>query len=149
MVQVMKGRRVPTPKVGKCSASTRYALYALLALAVLFGALAAFGMPRVRENFDAGNKADGLQLVHATWCGHCKELLKQGGEWDKLKAALPGVRFVELDESTLEGKAAVKEGDVQGFPDIRAVKGRTTFKKYEGARTAAAMKAFVLENIQV
>ena len=149
MVQVMKGRRVPSLKAGKCSASTKYALYALLGLAVLFGALAAFGMPRVRESFEGGDMGDGLQLVHATWCGHCKELLKQGGEWDKLKAALPGVRIVELDEATLEGKAAVKEGDVQGFPDIRAVKGRATFKKYEGARTVEAMKAFVLANVRV
>ncbi len=144
----------------RCAASTKFALMGLLALVALFGVAAAF-IPRVREGFwggqrpflayeafsDGTEKGDGVQLVHAKWCGHCTELLKAGGEWDKLKADLPGVRFSQLDEATLEGKAAIKEGDVRGFPDVRIVKGRETVRTYDGERSAPAMKAFVLAHV--
>ena len=26
-----------------------------------------------------------LTVYHADWCGHCKDLLEGGGEWEKLK----------------------------------------------------------------
>jgi thiol-disulfide isomerase/thioredoxin len=150
-------RRSPKLKSSPCGPGAKTALIVLLAIALLFGA-AAFFIPQVRERFgsrtetfdpvvaqDSG-KGDGVQLVHAKWCGHCKTLLKNGGEWAKLKKQLPGVRFVELDEATIEGKAAIAKGDIKGFPDIRIVKGLETVKRYDsGDRTAAKMKAFVLQ----
>jgi hypothetical protein len=152
----------------KCGRSTKIAMCVLLAVAIVFGC-AAFFMPQVRERFvgaaagrfvgaAAGpvgaehfdtDKADAIQLVHAKWCGHCTELLKPGGEWERLRKMLPGVSFSELDESTVEGKAAINAGDIKGFPDIRAVKrtstGPLSIETYDGPRKAKDMKAWVLK----
>lgn len=142
----------------KCGRSTKIAMCVLLAVAIVFGC-AAFFMPQVRERFMGGapvgaehfdtDKADAVQLVHAKWCGHCTELLKAGGEWEKLKKMLPGVSFSELDESTVEGKAAINAGDIKGFPDIRAVKrsgtGPVSVETYDGPRKAKDLKAWVLK----
>lgn len=146
----------------KCGRSTKIAMYVLLAVAIVFGC-AAFFMPQIRERFvgaAAGRfvggaehfdseKPDAIQLTHAKWCGHCTELLKPGGEWEKLKKMLPGVAFSELDESTVEGKAAINKGDIRGFPDIRAVKrtstGPVSVETYDGPRKAKDMKAWILK----
>ena len=152
----------------KCGRSTKIAMCVLLAVAIVFGC-AAFFMPQVRERFAAverfvgaaagrsiggaehfdTDKADAVQLVHAKWCGHCTELLKPGGEWAKLKDMLPGVSFSELDESTVEGKAAISKCDIKGFPDVRAVKrsgaGPISVETYDGPRKAKDMRAWVLK----
>lgn len=147
---------------GKCGRSTKIAMCVLLAVAIVFGCTAFF-MPQIRERFMGGaagqhiggaehfdtDKPDAIQLVHAKWCGHCTELLKAGGEWEKLKKILPGVPFSELDESTVEGKAAINAGDIKGFPDVRAVKrtstGPVSIETYDGPRKAKDMKAWVLK----
>lgn len=128
----------------------------LLAVAVVFG-LAALFMPQVRERFMGAvslegfdsEKPDAIQLVHAQWCGHCTELLKAGGEWQQLKAMVPGVSFSELDESTVEGKAAINMCDIKGFPDIRAIKrsskGPVSVEAYTGPRKAKDLKAWILK----
>lgn len=111
-------------------------------------------MPQVRERFVGGGiemfsekKADAIQLVHAVWCGHCKTLLQKNGEWDQLTSSMPGVSFSVLDESSIEGKAAIKNGDIKGFPDIRSVKntskGAETVQTYEGPRKASDMKKWI------
>jgi thiol-disulfide isomerase/thioredoxin len=150
----------------KCGRSTKIAMCVLLAVAIVFGC-AAFFMPQVRERFVGAaaerfmggapvgaehfdtDKADAVQLVHAKWCGHCTELLKPSGVWEQLKKMLPGVSFSELDESTVEGKAAISKCDIKGFPDIRAVKsssaGPVSIETYDGARTAKDLKAWVLK----
>jgi hypothetical protein len=147
---------------GGCDKSSRVALLVLLGVVAMFG-LAALCMPEVRErfmggariggveHFDTRKKGDAVQLVHATWCGHCKTLLEKGGAWSQLKASLPGVSFSELEESTVEAKAAVSRGKIKGFPDIRVVKrgpqGPETVAAYDGERTAPAMKAWVLQHV--
>lgn len=139
----------------KCGRSTKIAMCVLLAVAIVFGC-AAFFMPQVRERFFVGgaehfdtDKADAVQLVHAKWCGHCTELLKPSGVWEQVKKMLPGVSFSELDESTVEGKAAISKCDIKGFPDIRAVKsssaGPISIETYDGPRTAKDIKAWVLK----
>ena len=155
--------RKAVKSVSPCSKSAKYAMIALLIVAALFG-FAVFFMPQVRavrerfigrlggiENFNDGKKGDTVQLVHAQWCGHCVSLLSDGGDWDQLKAELPGVKFAELDESSAEGRAAIAEGNITGFPDIRITQstnaGPVTVEKYSGARTADAMKDWILQHI--
>ena len=124
---------------------TSVIVLAVLLLGALGLAMMAVFMPQVPEHFSAGPS---VQLVHAKWCGHCKTLLKPGGEWEKLKANMPGVRFAVLDESTLKGKAAVKKYDVAGFPDIRVVTASgDTLATYSGQRTEPAMRDWVLKTI--
>ena len=128
-----------------CSTSSKIALVALLGVAVLFAVVAAWTMPRMRETFEAGESR--VQVVHAKWCGHCTKLMQAGGEFSKLKASLPGVSIVAVDERSPEGKRAIEACGVKGFPDIRVMKGDKCGAPYGGERSAAAMKAWILKEI--
>lgn len=131
----------------KCGMASVVALCVLLAGALGLALFAVF-MPQV-ENMTNGAAVDAtVTVVHAKWCGHCTTLLKTGGAWEKLKSSLPGVKFQELDEASLKGKAAVKKFDISGFPDIRIVgRNGATLDKYSGERTPGAMKAWILKTI--
>jgi len=96
-----------------------------------------------RETFDAESR---LVVVHAQWCGHCKTLLKEGGEWDKAKAKLAGVQVEEIDEAT--SPDLVQKLNVTSFPDIRVLKGDETVAKYEGDRESDRLVEFALQHIR-
>ena len=127
-----------------CGKASVVALSVLL-LGALALALAAIFMPQVKEHM---TQLPTVMVIHAKWCGHCKTLLAKDGPWQKLKKGLPGVRFVELDEATLKGMAAVKKYNVMGFPDIRIVSSSgATVSAYTGERSEGAMRTWVLENM--
>lgn len=132
-------------KAPPCGKASVVALSVLL-LGALALALAAVFMPQVKEHM---TQMPSVIVIHAKWCGHCKTLLAKGGPWEKLKKGLPGVKFLELDESTLKGMAAVKKYKVQGFPDIRIISSSgATVSTYSGEeRSEGAMRAWVLENV--
>jgi thiol-disulfide isomerase/thioredoxin len=94
------------------------------------------------ERFDApGGAGKRVAVVHAQWCGHCKELLKPGGEWEQAKAASPGVTFEEVDEAG--NKAMIEALGIDSFPDIRVLDAQgASVAKFEGDRTAAAIAEF-------
>lgn len=131
-------------KASPCGKASVVALSVLL-LGALALALAAIFMPQVKEHM---TQLPTVMVIHAKWCGHCKTLLAKDGPWQNLKKGLPGVKFVELDEATLKGMAAVNKYNVRGFPDIRIVSlSGSTVSAYTGERSEGAMRAWVLENI--
>lgn len=99
------------------------------------------------EGFDAvpaGDDAPSVAVVHATWCGHCRELLKPGGIWERAKASLPTVKFVEIDEA--EHGDLVKTLGITSFPDIRRMGvGGKSLAKFEGDRTVENIVTFANE----
>lgn len=130
-----------------CSPRTRTILFVLLVATVLVGSYAIFRMPQIKENFDVVADRKVL-LIHAEWCGHCRTLLEKGGAWDQLKVALPGVTFVDLEESN--ATAEIAKYGVTGFPSIRIIDASgTSVVEYDGARDAETMKAFIMQNIAV
>lgn len=133
---------------GKACGKASVIALAVLLIGALGLALMAVFMPQVSaEHYSAPGGAS-VQLLHAKWCGHCKTLLKGGGEWEKLQRGMPGIKFSVLDEGTLKGKAAVKKFDVSGFPDIRIITvSGDTLSTYSGQRTEPAMRDWILQNI--
>jgi thiol-disulfide isomerase/thioredoxin len=104
------------------------------------------------EGFDAAGDAvpagseDSVAVVHAKWCGHCRELLKPGGVWERAKASLPTVKFVEIDEA--EHGDLVKTLGITSFPDIRRMGvGGKSLAKFEGDRTAENLVTFAKEGL--
>lgn len=93
------------------------------------------------EGFGTNKK---LVVIHAQWCGHCKELLKSGGVWEEVKSKLPGVPVQEIDEAG--SPEIVKKLDVTSFPDIRVMDGDESVAKFDGERTADAIVDFAMEN---
>lgn len=101
--------------------------------------------PLVTESFDsaAGKK---VVLVHAEWCGHCKELLEDGGVWAGVKKRLPGITVEEADEAS--NPQIVKALDVRSFPSIHITEGGKSVAVFQGSRTEDALVQFVMKHIK-
>lgn len=95
------------------------------------------------EGFESSKR---LVVVHAEWCGHCKELLKEGGVWTKVKGELPGVDVREIDEAS--DPDTVKSLDVTSFPDIRIIDGDKSVAKFEGERNVQSIVEFAIKHVQ-
>ncbi|XP_026448124.1 protein disulfide isomerase-like 2-3 [Papaver somniferum] len=100
------------------------------------------------KNFDdMVTKSKDLWIVEffAPWCGHCKKLAP---EWTKASINLKGkvkLGHVDCDSE----KSLMNRFSVQGFPTI-LVFGSDKDKPvpYEGARVAAAIESFALEQLE-
>ncbi|KAK7337696.1 hypothetical protein VNO77_18281 [Canavalia gladiata] len=91
---------------------------------------------------EVGKDRGALIKFYAPWCGHCKRLAPDyeqlGTSFRKIKSVLIGK--VDCDEH----KSLCSKYGVSGYPTIKWFpKGSLEPKKYEGARTAEALAAFV------
>jgi len=84
---------------------------------------------------------DGVYVVAADWCGHCKSL-KSSGELEKLNSDVD-VILVPHDHPDASG--FMERNQCKGYPAIIMSK-QSKFSTYEGERTATAMKNYY-ENI--
>ncbi|KAK7397126.1 hypothetical protein VNO78_18293 [Psophocarpus tetragonolobus] len=89
-----------------------------------------------------GKDRAALVEFYAPWCGHCKRLAPEyeqlGTTFKKTKSVL--IAKVDCDEQ----KSVCGKYGVSGYPTIQWFpKGSLEPKKYEGARTAEALAAFV------
>ena len=137
----------------KVSKATRSALFVgALALAAIVSMFAAFGILTKRdmlgggsaEHFESKQKKR-LVVVHAQWCGHCKELLKEGGVWEGVKKKLPGVTVEEIDEAA--DPETVKSLNVTSFPTVLVMEGSTSVAQFDGDRTIDGIAEFALKHI--
>ncbi|AES99809.1 protein disulfide isomerase-like 2-3 [Medicago truncatula] len=81
----------------------------------------------------------------APWCGHCKKLAP---EWKRASNNLKGkVKLGHVDCDA--DKSLMSRFNVQGFPTILVFGAdKDTPIPYEGARTAAAIESFALEQLE-
>ncbi|QCD98421.1 probable protein disulfide-isomerase A6 isoform X2 [Vigna unguiculata] len=91
---------------------------------------------------EVGKDRAALVEFYAPWCGHCKKLAPEyeqlGTGFRKTKSVL--IAKVDCDEH----KTVCSKYGVSGYPTIQWFpKGSLQPKKYEGARTAEALAAFV------
>ncbi|RDY09384.1 hypothetical protein CR513_06247 [Mucuna pruriens] len=91
---------------------------------------------------EVGKDRAALVEFYAPWCGHCKRLAPEyeqlGASFKKVKSVL--IAKVDCDEH----KSVCSKYGVSGYPTIQWFpKGSLEPKKYEGARTAEALTAFV------
>ncbi|XP_014495988.1 probable protein disulfide-isomerase A6 [Vigna radiata var. radiata] len=91
---------------------------------------------------EVGKDRAALVEFYAPWCGHCKKLAPEyeqlGTSFRKTKSVL--IAKVDCDEH----KSVCSKYGVSGYPTIQFFpKGSLQPKKYEGARTAEALAAFV------
>ncbi|XP_078179678.1 protein disulfide isomerase-like 2-3 [Carex rostrata] len=100
------------------------------------------------SNFDdTVIKSNDLWIVEffAPWCGHCKKLAP---EWKRASNNLKGkvnLGHVNCDEE----KSLMSRFNVQGFPTILVFgDDKKSPFVYEGARTAAAIESFALEQLE-
>ena len=99
-----------------------------------------------------GSDGDGrggarLVVVHARWCGHCTELMRDGGVWSQVKRRLPGVPVEDIDEARNPG--AVKRLGVTSYPSIHVVdEDGNSVAQFQDKRSADAVVDFALANIR-
>ncbi|URE14447.1 Ubiquitin-like autophagy protein Apg12 [Musa troglodytarum] len=101
------------------------------------------------QNFDElVIKSKDLWIVEffAPWCGHCKKLAP---EWKKAANNLKGKVKLGHVDCDAEKQSLMSRFNVQGFPTILVfgLDKRSPYP-YEGARTASAIEAFGLEQLE-
>ncbi|XP_020212395.1 probable protein disulfide-isomerase A6 [Cajanus cajan] len=125
--------------------STTTTMLAVIALTTFLSPASADDVVALTEDtFETQVGKDRFALVefYAPWCGHCKRLAPEyeqlGASFKKAKSVL--IAKVDCDEH----KSVCSKYGVSGYPTIKWFpKGSLEPKKYEGARTAEALAAFV------
>lgn len=99
------------------------------------------GIEKIKEVLNSDEYS--LVLTHATWCGHCVNLLSEGGVWKSAVDALSKkINVLEVEHASL---SEFKEIQVNYFPCIRIYKKGVEveeFKSDEGP-TVNGLSAFV------
>ena len=108
------------------------------------------------------NDADGIDnhkpmilLIHADWCGHCKQLMPQ---WDDMSKQIDNnddrvLTIKKIEVSDLDSELAnlenagiidvnVMKPNVNGYPTMGSITNKT-FTKYEGGRSTDELVAWV------
>merc|ERR1711937_509509 len=92
-------------------------------------------------------KGPGLVLYHATWCGHCKEMLP---EWKKLEERCENNKKLNIASINEDYKDHISEKikqPIEGYPSIHFINNGKLKKEYSGQRNNNAFMEFLLENI--
>ena len=83
-------------------------------------------------------------LVHATWCGHCKQMMPVFSELSKKHGSKIAMRTLESEKI----KADPGEFKVQGFPTMFAIKDGQVVDTKVGGVGADELEKFLLKLIQ-
>jgi thioredoxin-like negative regulator of GroEL len=82
-----------------------------------------------------------LVLFHAEWCGHCKELEP---EWKQfVKSVRESMPIASVESSFMGEVQGYKE--IDGFPTLMIIRGNNVIQKFNGQRTASAIKQFYMK----
>jgi thiol-disulfide isomerase/thioredoxin len=68
-------------------------------------------------------------LVHAAWCGHCKQMMPA---FLNAAKAFPGVEWIRVGDEA--AKEFSKRMDMKGFPSIYGVSVNGNVKQHQGGR---------------
>lgn len=102
-----------------------------------------YSLSRLQEGFSVGvgDKQKTIVLYYAPWCGHCKRLMPEWKQLEKIYENHPDVEVkkVNCDDEPDKAKA---EG-VRGFPTIILYNKNGDKTVYRDKRTAASIKDFV------
>lgn len=80
-----------------------------------------------------------LVLLHAEWCGHCKNLMPT---WNELMKEEEKVLKVNVGGKSEKEKQLLEQFEVQGFPTIMKFSGGES-QEYTGSRTKESLKKFL------
>lgn len=80
-----------------------------------------------------------IGLVHAEWCGHCKELKPK---WDEMKSKInpsqSHIEIKEVEESDTRGISELKQNhsslEINGYPTIFKISPAGKIEYYQGER---------------
>jgi len=114
------------------------------ALAAVSGVLCSNVLDLTESTFQGAIEQHDTLMVEffAPWCGHCKKLAPEyESAADALNEEDPPIRIAKVD-CTANGELCQKYG-VSGYPTIKMFKGAEESGKYEGARNADGITAYM------
>lgn len=96
------------------------------------------------------NKKTIVCKIYANWCGHCQTLKPIWAELKNMMHTDKNITMIEIEESEMKEKigklrnVCKKNIDVNGFPTIVKICGKSTPEYYKGERSVDAMRAWIL-----
>ena len=82
-------------------------------------------------------------LIHAHWCGHCRNMMP---EWNRFEREIPKsckVKVAKIEDSVYSNVKHEVDLGAEGFPTIKLFNNGKLVKKYDGERTSSDMIQFV------
>ena len=82
-------------------------------------------------------------LIHAHWCGHCRNMMP---EWNRFEREIPKsckVKVAKIEDSVYSNVKHDIDLGAEGFPTIKLFNKGKLVKKYGGDRTSEDMIKFV------
>lgn len=82
-------------------------------------------------------------LIHAHWCGHCRNMMP---EWKRFEQEIPKsckVKVAKIEDSVYSNVKHEVDLGAEGFPTIKLFNNGKLVKKYDGERTSSDMIQFV------
>lgn len=93
--------------------------------------------------------------IYANWCGHCQTLKPVWAELKNLMRADKNVTMIEIEESEMKEKIGKlrnickKNIDVDGFPTIVKICGKSPPEYYKGERSVDALRAWIMPSKRI
>lgn len=98
-------------------------------------------LQNLTEKLIQGQNQESIVLVHATWCGHCKDFQAQNGTWQQFKNIVQKkMNVIEIESSVLEKHNMGL--NVMSFPTLFHIK-NGEIKQFQGNRELQSLLQFV------
>lgn len=103
-----------------------------------------------RRKQDKKNKKTIVCKIYANWCGHCQTLKPIWAELKNMMHTDKNITMIEIEESEMKEKIGKlrnickKNIDVNGFPTIVKICGKSTPEYYKGERSVDALRAWIM-----
>jgi thiol-disulfide isomerase/thioredoxin len=129
-----------------CKLIKKYSCTIIIALCACIIMMSLYNSGIISESFQISENdtTPTIVLFHANWCGHCKKLIPEWINFEKIYHSTKGINVIKIESE--ENKSLMKLHDVNGYPTIKycpnGVYNTSGTVDYNGPRNLAGLVEF-------